>query len=120
MWRMVEKEKNKNSDSLTPPTIDKVIHELVRLLIVSILFVVESADFLFLKNQTGLTWGNLSSHITKLEDAGYVNVKKEFVKKKTRTLLSLTDAGKEAFRQYKRNIEEIEEYARKISKAESK
>ena len=61
------------------PKVDKIVHEPARFTIMAHLFVVESADFLFLQRQTGLTWGNLSSHISKLEAAGYVEVKKEFL-----------------------------------------
>lgn len=92
--------------------IDKIIHEPARLMIMSYLYVVEEADFIFIKNQTGLTWGNVSSHISKLEDAGYVNVKKEFVGKKTRTLLSLTEGGRVAFREYRKQMDEILQYGK--------
>ncbi|UCC81295.1 MAG: transcriptional regulator [Candidatus Zixiibacteriota bacterium] len=71
------------------------------------LFVVESADFLFLERQTGLTRGNLSSHLSKLEDAGYVEIKKEFVDKIPRTLLSLTVSGREAFKAYRDNMKHV-------------
>ena len=54
--------------------IDKIIHEPARLMLMAYLYVIESADFLFLERQTGLTRGNLSSHMAKLEDAGYVDV----------------------------------------------
>jgi len=64
------------------------------------LFVIESADFLFLMRQTGLTFGNLSSHLSKLEPAGYIEVKKEFVGKKPHTMLRLTEKGRAAFRKY--------------------
>lgn len=82
-------------------SIDKLIHEPARLLLMANLYVVESADFLFLMNQTGLTFGNLSSHMTKLEAAGFINVEKEFVEKKPITRLSLTLEGKRAFEDYK-------------------
>jgi len=102
------KDAKKISDDIPYPVeIDKIIHEPARLMIMSYLYVVEGADFIFLKNQTGMTWGNLSSHITKLEDAGYVNVKKEFVGKKTRTLLSLTDEGRNAFRDYRQKMDDF-------------
>ena len=90
-----------------PPAIDKTIHEPARLLILAYLYVVESADFLFLMNQTGLTKGNLSSHLGKLEAAGYVEVSKEFVKKIPRTLLRLTEQGREAFREYRDNMKQV-------------
>ena len=87
--------------------IDKLIHEPARLMIVASLYVVESADFVFLIRQTGLTDGNLSSHLTKLESAGYVDVKKKFVGKKPRTMLKLTEQGREAFRGYREQMKQI-------------
>jgi DNA-binding MarR family transcriptional regulator len=84
-----------------------VIHEPARLLIVAVLSVVESADFLFLMNQTKLTRGNLSSHLSKLEAAGYVEIKKEFVEKIPRTLLSLTEKGRKAFVEYRRYMQQV-------------
>ena len=81
--------------------IDRLIHEPARLLILTYLYVIESADFTFLMAQTGLTWGNLSSHMTKLEDAGYIEVEKEFRDKKPNTMLKLTEEGRAAFRDYK-------------------
>ena len=80
--------------------IDRVVHEPARLMVLSQLYVVESADFLFLQKQTGLTQGNLSSHMRKLETAGYVDVEKTFVGKRPRTLLRLTDTGRQAVEQY--------------------
>ncbi len=87
--------------------IDKLIHEPVRLLLMAHLYVVESADFLFLMNQLGLTFGNLSSHMSKLEEAGYINVEKEFVDKKPLTKLSLTEAGRKAFEDYKNRMRHL-------------
>jgi len=87
--------------------IDRVIHEPARLMIVAYLYVVESADFTFLMRQTGLTWGNLSSHMSKLEEAGYVEVEKAFVERKPRTMLRLTDAGRAAFRDYRKRMEQV-------------
>lgn len=87
--------------------IDRVIHEPARLIIVAYLYVVESADFTFLMRQTGLTWGNLSSHMSKLEEAGYVEVDKSFVERKPRTMLRLTDAGRAAFREYRKRMEQV-------------
>ena len=71
------------------------------------LYVVESADFLFLVSQTGLTRGNLSSHMSKLEAAGYIAVKKEFVDKIPRTLLSLTSKGRKAFDEYQQGMKQV-------------
>lgn len=81
--------------------IDKIIHEPVRLSILAHLFVLASADALFLKNQIGLTWGNFSTHLKRLEDAGYIEVQKEFVERKPVTSYRLTDEGREAFQQYR-------------------
>ena len=87
--------------------IDRLIHEPSRLTIMMNLYVVESADFTFLMRQTGLTWGNLSSHMSKLEEAGYVQVEKGFVHRKPRTMLRLTDAGRAAFREYRKRMEQV-------------
>lgn len=87
--------------------IDTVVHEPARLNIVAELYVVESADFLFLMRQTGLTFGNLSSHLSKLEAAGYVSVKKEFLGKKPHTMLRLTEKGRVAFRRYVRSMKQL-------------
>jgi DNA-binding MarR family transcriptional regulator len=97
-----------DKESLQPlAEIDRVIHEPARLLILAYLSVVESADFLFLMNQTRLTRGNLSSHLSKLEAAGYVEIKKEFVEKIPRTLLRLTEEGRKAFVEYRQNMKHV-------------
>ena len=84
--------------------IDKLIHEPVRLSIIAHLAVFDSADALFLKNQIGLTWGNLSTHLKRLEDAGYVMVLKEFIDRKPVTSLKLTESGQEAFQNYRERM----------------
>jgi DNA-binding MarR family transcriptional regulator len=71
------------------------------------LYVVESADFLFLVRQTGMTWGNLSVHISKLEAAGYLEVKKEFLGKKPHTVLSLTKKGRKVFEIYRQGMKDV-------------
>jgi DNA-binding MarR family transcriptional regulator len=94
-----------NSADLRPlAEIDTVVHEPARLLILAHLYVVKRADFVFLMRQTGLTRGNLSSHLSKLEAVGYVEISKEFVDKIPRTLLSLTSRGREAFQAYRQNM----------------
>ncbi len=99
---------NSNVSNYPPPgDINKVIHEPARLLIVANLYVVESADFTFLMNQTGLTWGNISSHLSKLEKAGYVRVEKTFVGKRPYTLLHLTPEGREAFETYRQQMQQL-------------
>jgi DNA-binding MarR family transcriptional regulator len=96
------------SEDLQPiANIDRLIHEPARLMILSLLYVVESGDFTFLMRQTGLTWGNLSSHMSKLEAAGYIEVEKEFVDKKPRTMLRLTDEGRAAFREYVQSMKQV-------------
>lgn len=87
--------------------IDQVIHASARLMVLTYLYVVESADSVFLKNMTGLTWGNLSTHVTKLEDAGYVSVEKQFKGKKPHTTIRLTPEGREAFRAYKQQMQQV-------------
>ena len=87
--------------------IDKTIHEPARLMILATLHAVESADFLFVERQTGLTRGNLSSHMGKLEAAGYIEIKKEFVDKIPRTLLRITDEGRAALLDYTNNMKEV-------------
>jgi DNA-binding transcriptional ArsR family regulator len=84
--------------------LDKLIHEPGRLAIMSFLEVVEEADFLFLMDQTGLTRGNLSSHMAKLEKAGYVDVTKEFVDKIPRTSYAMTPEGRQAFAAYRAGL----------------
>ena len=88
-------------------SIDRLIHEPARYLIMANLYVIESADFLFLLRQTELTRGNLSSHMNKLENTGYIEIIKEFVNKKPHTMLRLTKKGRKAFEQYRENMKQI-------------
>jgi DNA-binding transcriptional ArsR family regulator len=87
--------------------IDRVIHEPARLAIVSVLRAFETADFLFLLKQTELSRGNLSSHLSKLEAAGYVDITKEFVEKIPRTLIRLTDSGRRAIGTYRARMNRV-------------
>ncbi|MFC1755166.1 winged helix-turn-helix domain-containing protein [Thermoproteota archaeon] len=87
--------------------IDKLIHEPARLNILVQLHVIESADFLFLMNRTGLTHGNLSSHMTKLEKAGYLTVKKEFVGRRPHTMICITDKGRVALQKYLETMKHV-------------
>jgi len=84
--------------------IDRLVHEPARLIILSHLFVIESADFLFLMRQTGLTWGNLSSHLSKLEGAGYIEIEKQFKGKKPNTMLKITEKGRSALMDYREKM----------------
>ena len=70
----------------------------------ALLYVVESADFTFVMNQTGLTWGNLSAHLNKLDEAGYLQVEKSFIGRRPNTSLRLTDSGRQAFRTYRQSL----------------
>ena len=83
---------SEGSDELV---LDRLIHEPARLTILTVLSSVRAADFVFLQRTTGLTQGNLSSHLTKLEDAGLVSIEKSFVGKRPNTSASLTSLGKE-------------------------
>ncbi len=85
--------------------IDRLIHEPARLVLVSSLYVVDEADFVYLANRTGFTSGNISSHMTTLETAGYVEVAKTFVGKRPRTTYKLTKTGRNAFKQYRASVE---------------
>ena len=87
--------------------IDKLIHEPARLMIMAHLYIVKRADFLFLMDQMDLTFGNLSSHMSRLEEAGYIEVEKTFVDKKPRTRLHLTTKGRRAFEEYKENMKQL-------------
>jgi DNA-binding transcriptional ArsR family regulator len=84
--------------------IDRLVHEPARLAIISLLYVVDSADFIFLMNQTGLSWGNLSAHMSKLEEAGYIQVEKTFRGKRPNTTMRLTSQGRQAFNHYARKM----------------
>jgi len=87
--------------------IDRVIHAPARLMVMTYLYVVESADFIFLMNLTGLTWGNLSSHLSKLEEADYVKIEKTFRGKRSHTMVQLTASGRQAFTKYKGMVEGV-------------
>lgn len=91
------------SDTLTE--IDPVVHAPARLLVLAHLYVVERADFVFLKRMTGLTWGNLSTHLSKLEKANYVEIEKGYQGKKPRTMIQLTSQGRRAVQTYKQSMQ---------------
>ena len=86
--------------------LDRVIHEPGRLMIVSLLWAVERADFLFLTHETEMNKGTLSSHLARLEEAGYVEITKTFRGKIPQTLLRLTDGGRTAFERYRKQLKE--------------
>jgi DNA-binding MarR family transcriptional regulator len=97
-----------NEDELHPlAEIDQVIHAPARLMVLVHLYVVESVDYVFLKNQTGLSWGNLATHVNKLEEAGYVAIEKGYKGKKPHTMIRLTKRGRAAFKDYKQNMQQV-------------
>lgn len=87
--------------------IDQVIHAPARLMVLTYLYVVEHADYVFLTRMTGLSWGNLSTHMTRLEEAGYIEMLKEFKGKKPHTKICLTEQGRAAFREYKKSMQQV-------------
>jgi len=87
--------------------IDDLIHSRIRLAIMSILVSTESPEFKHLKEKVGTTDGNLSSHLSKLEKAGYLEVNKQFIKKKPITYYNITEKGREAFEAY---VEQLEKF----------
>jgi DNA-binding MarR family transcriptional regulator len=93
-----------NRQIQTIAALDRVIHEPGRLMLVALLFAVEKSDFLYLQHETGMNKGTLSSHLSRLEEAGYVEVEKTYRGKVPQTLLSLTAAGRKAFEQYRRQL----------------
>jgi DNA-binding MarR family transcriptional regulator len=100
-------------DMGTINTIDRTLHDPSRLKIIAYLYSLAETDFTYLKNQTGFTWGRLASHLDKLQEVGYVELKKEFVKKKKsskktpRTYISLTNEGRNAFDKYRESMQQL-------------
>jgi DNA-binding transcriptional ArsR family regulator len=84
--------------------IDRLIHEPARLRIVALLSGAEQVDFLFLMRETGLTKGNLSSHLAKLEDSAYIEIEKKFRGKTPLTLMRLTPKGRAAVKIYRKQM----------------
>jgi DNA-binding MarR family transcriptional regulator len=84
--------------------LDRVLHEPARLSVVACLAVVQQADFVFLQSQTGMTGGNLSSHLRKLEEAGYLTIKKSFEAARPKTTLALTKTGRAALDTYLKTL----------------
>ncbi len=84
--------------------VDRIIHEPARLMIVGLLSGAKEADFLFLMRETGLTKGNLSSHLLKLEESGYVEIEKTFRGKIPLTLARLTPQGRAALQNYRKTM----------------
>lgn len=102
-------------ENFNPLDIDRLVHEPARYAIMAHLYVLESADFIFLTQQIGLTPGNLSVHMSRLESAGYIEVKKEFLRRKPHTMVSLTLEGRHAFETYRKYMKQVvEELPKKV------
>lgn len=95
------------SDLRAVTTLDRLVHEPARLLIMTILSSVASADFLYLQRETGLTKGNLSAHLSRLEEAGYLSIEKTFKGKFPLTVCKLTSAGKSALKAYRQQVQDF-------------
>ncbi len=109
-----------NDENLKPSAeIDRVIHEPSRYAVMAVLYVVESTDFLFLMRHTGFTGGNLSAHIRKLDSAGYISIEKEFLNNKPHTMIHLTESGRLAFEQYRKNMKQALDTLPKLESAGS-
>lgn len=89
-----------SSDLRSLSDVDRLIHEPSRSIILAVLAAVESSDFLYLQRETGLTKGNLSVHLSKLEEAGYIAIEKTYRGKLPLTLCRMTEAGRKAFKSY--------------------
>ncbi len=93
--------------------IDRVLHEPARLMLVALLYPLDSADFLYLLRESGLTKGNLSAHLSRLEEAGYLEVQKGFRGKIPQTTYTLCQEGRRAFLAYrsllKRTVDSLPE-----------
>ena len=87
--------------------LDPLLHSQLRLAVMSVLMNLAEADFVYLREKTGATAGNLSVQLDKLSAAGYIEVEKGFVGKKTRTLCRVSAAGRRAFEEY---VETLKEY----------
>ena len=87
--------------------LDPLVHAPARLMVMTFLYVVEKIDYVYLQRVTGLSWGNLSKHLSKLEEAGYLETQKTFQGKKPNTSIRLTEKGRGAYREYKDSIQEV-------------
>lgn len=87
--------------------LDEIIHSRIRLAIMSVLISIDECEFNFIKEKVKTTDGNLSVHLKKLDEVGYVSVKKEFVERKPVSSYKLTPKGKEAFAAYVKRLEDL-------------
>jgi DNA-binding MarR family transcriptional regulator len=96
-----------SSDLRSLSGVDRVIHEPSRSVILAVLAAAESADFLYLQREAGLTKGNLSAHLTKLEEAGYITIEKTYRGKIPLTLCRITAKGRAAFENYRKQLKQF-------------
>ena len=96
---------NNHPASLTE--VDRLVHEPSRSIILAILSATKSADFLFLQRETGLTKGNLTIHLSKLDKAGYIRIEKTFRGKVPQTFCRITSEGREAFENYRKQLKQF-------------
>jgi DNA-binding HxlR family transcriptional regulator len=89
------------------PELDSVVHAPLRLAILTVLSTIDQADFNYLKEVTGSTDGNLSTHLRKLETAGYLKSKKRFVSRKPQTTYRMTPSGKQALITYVQHLKKL-------------
>ncbi len=92
--------------------LNRLIHEPARLAILTALASCKSADFLFLQRLTGLSGGNLSSHIAKLEESGLVRVEKQFIDKRPNTRIEISEQGRKAVREHWKKLDQLGDKAR--------
>lgn len=95
-------------------TFDRLVHEPARLAILTALSACEKADFIFLRNLTGLTKGNLSSHLVKLEQGGLVAIEKTFVGKQPITYVALTAEGRDVLKAYWKRFDKVRKGLRQL------
>jgi DNA-binding MarR family transcriptional regulator len=98
--------------------LDRLIHEPARLAVLTALASCKSADFLFLQRLTGLSGGNLSSHIAKLEESGLVHVEKQFIDKRPNTRIQISEQGRKAVREHWKKLDQLGGKAREWRKTE--
>ena len=98
--------------------LNKLIHEPARMAILSVLSACKSADFTFLQRTTGLTQGNLSGHLAKLEEAGLLQVDKQFVNRRPNTMVSLTARGRNEIEDHWKQLEWLRRETQNWKKAE--
>lgn len=92
--------------------LNRMIHEPARLTVVALLSSVREADFLYLLRETGLTKGNLSTHLVRLEEAGYVEIEKTFRGKIPLTIVRLSTEGRAAFQAYRKSMKSILQFSK--------